>query len=192
MAVKEEYTLEEAAALIEKTIARKNSEIVKLEEAGKKIKAKKKKEDNEELVKYLKAEVISYITVLADMKDDESLVEGLDPNTIEAVECPAAFEQYMESLSDADREEELEADAVRSDYCDQIVEDMCFEIGESALTSKKMIESMLEDPYALEAIGEIIFYDDVLYNRLSEILDKKDDKKDKKSKKKDKKKSKKD
>ena len=57
------------------------------------------------------------------------------------------------------------------------------EIGATALDSKKMLKALLDDPFALEQIGEIIFYDDYLYDLLKSIAES-DGKKDKKKKKK--------
>ena len=77
----------------------------------------------------------------------------------------------------------MESESIRADYCDGIVQDMCVEIGATALGSKKMLKALLDDPFALEQIGEVIFYDDYLYDLLKSIAES-DGKKDKKKKKK--------
>ena len=169
-----EYTIDEAMEIISQAIERKKREIADLEK------------EMRELIDYLKADVTAYITVLADMKDDDSLLEGLDLDDTQAVECPVKYDQYISGLSADDLENELEADEVRAEYCDEIVESMCYDIGEAALKSKKMVKFLLDDPYALEALGELIFYDDYLYDTFRAIaLSEKDKDKKKKKKKKD-------
>ena len=60
---------------------------------------------------------------------------------------------------------------------------MCISIGKSALGSKKMLKILLDDPYALECIGELIWNDDYLYDEVvSTIQSEKSSKKKKKKK----------
>ena len=100
----------------------------------------------------------------ADMKDDDTILEGLDLDRDETVECPVGYDRYVSGLCADDLENELEADAIRAEYCEDVIEELCQNIGEKALGSKKMIKFMLDDPATLEAIGELIFYDDYLYD----------------------------
>ena len=188
--MEEEYTIDQAIAVISRAIDRKKSEIDDLEKRIKRLKREDRIAEMQELIDYLKADTTAYITVLADMTDDDSLLEGLDLDQENVVECPVKYDQYVSGLSADDLENELEADEIRAEYCDEVVEAMCYDIGEAALKSKKMVKFLLDDPYALEALGELIFYDDYLYDTFkalaSESKDKgKDGKKKKKKKKRD-------
>ncbi len=191
MTMDEDYTIEEAVTIIRKAIERKKKEVADLEKRIKRFKREDRINEMQELIDYLKADTIAYITVLADMTDDDSLLEGLDLDTENVAECPVKYDQYISGLSADDLENELEADEVRAEYCDEVVEMMCYDIGENALKSKKMVKFLLEDPYALEALGELIFYDDYLYDMYRSIASKDEAKskgkggKDKKKKKKD-------
>ena len=191
MTMDEDYTIEEAVTIIRKAIERKKKEIADLEKRIKRFKREDRINEMQELIDYLKADTIAYITVLADMTDDDSLLEGLDLDTENVAECPVKYDQYISGLSADDLENELEADEVRAEYCDEVVEMMCYDIGENALKSKKMVKFLLEDPYALEALGELIFYDDYLYDMYRSVASKDEAKskgkggKDKKKKKKD-------
>ena len=191
MTVDEDYTIEEAVTIIRKAIERKKKEVADLEKRIKRFKREDRINEMQELIDYLKADTIAYITVLADMTDDDSLLEGLDLDTENVAECPVKYDQYISGLSADDLENELEADEVRAEYCDEVVEMMCYDIGENALKSKKMVKFLLEDPYALEALGELIFYDDYLYDMYRSVASKDEAKskgkggKDKKKKKKD-------
>lgn len=191
MTMDEDYTIEEAVTIIRKAIERKKKEVADLEKRIKRFKREDRINEMQELIDYLKADTIAYITVLADMTDDDSLLEGLDLDTENVAECPVKYDQYISGLSADDLENELEADEVRAEYCDEVVEMMCYDIGENALKSKKMIKFLLEDPYALEALGELIFYDDYLYDMYRSVASKDEAKskgkggKDKKKKKKD-------
>lgn len=191
MTMDEDYTIEEAVTIIRKAIERKKKEVADLEKRIKRFKREDRINEMQELIDYLKADTIAYITVLADMTDDDSLLEGLDLDTENVAECPVKYDQYISGLSADDLENELEADEVRAEYCDEVVEMMCYDIGENALKSKKMVKFLLEDPYALEALGELIFYDDYLYDMYRSVASKDDAKskgkggKDKKKKKKD-------
>lgn len=191
MTMDEDYTIEEAVTIIRKAIERKKKEVADLEKRIKRFKREDRINEMQELIDYLKADTIAYITVLADMTDDDSLLEGLDLDTENVAECPVKYDQYISGLSADDLENELEADEVRAEYCDEVVEMMCYDIGENALKSKKMVKFLLEDPYALEALGELIFYDDYLYDTYRSVASKDEAKskgkggKDKKKKKKD-------
>ena len=191
MTMDEDYTIEEAVTIIRKAIERKKKEVADLEKRIKRFKREDRINEMQELIDYLKADTIAYITVLADMTDDDSLLEGLDLDTENVAECPVKHDQYISGLSADDLENELEADEVRAEYCDEVVEMMCYDIGENALKSKKMVKFLLEDPYALEALGELIFYDDYLYDMYRSVASKDEAKskgkggKDKKKKKKD-------
>lgn len=187
--MEEEYTIDQAIAVISRAIDRKKSEIDDLEKRIKRLKREDRIAEMQELIDYLKADTTAYITVLADMTDDDSLLEGLDLDQENVVECPVKYDQYVSGLSADDLENELEADEIRAEYCDEVVEAMCYDIGEAALKSKKMVKFLLDDPYALEALGELIFYDDYLYDTFkalaSEFKDKGKDGKKKKKKKRD-------
>ena len=191
MTMDEDYTIEEAVTIIRKAIERKKKEVADLEKRIKRFKREDRINEMQELIDYLKADTIAYITLLADMTDDDSLLEGLDLDTENVAECPVKYDQYISGLSADDLENELEADEVRAEYCDEVVEMMCYDIGENALKSKKMVKFLLEDPYALEALGELIFYDDYLYDMYRSVASKDEAKskgkggKDKKKKKKD-------
>lgn len=190
MTMDEDYTIEEAVTIIRKAIERKKKEVADLEKRIKRFKREDRINEMQELIDYLKADTTAYITVLADMTDDDSLLEGLDLDTENVAECPVKYDQYISGLSADDLENELEADEVRAEYCDEVVEMMCYDIGENALKSKKMVKFLLEDPYALEALGELIFYDDYLYDMYRSVASKDEAKskgkggKDKKKKKK--------
>ncbi|MDO5861590.1 MAG: hypothetical protein Q4Q58_02155 [Thermoplasmata archaeon] len=179
----EQYTVEEAVKVLEKTVGRKKAEIADLEKKAKRLKNADSLRHNSELTAYLKADVTAYITVIADMTDDDKLLEGLDLDA-DPVPSPEKYADYVNGLSADDLENELEAESIRADYCDAIVEDMCLSIGEGALSSKKMLKALLDDPYAMEQIGEIIFYDDYLYDLFVTLSEDKEKDKPKKKKKK--------
>ncbi len=179
----EEYTLDEAASIIEKAIDRKRKEIEGLRRRGARLRKEESVRANRELVSYLEADVTAYLTVLADMRDDDSVLEGLDLDA-DPVPVPEDYQCYIDGLSADDLENEMDAESIRADYCDAVVEEMCMSIGEDVLRSKKMVKALLEDPYALEQIGEVVFYDDYLYDLFKTLAEEKDDKKAKKKKKK--------
>lgn len=178
--MEEEYTLDQAVDVLTQTIERKRNEIAGLEKKKRRFKKESSIQPIQELIDYLNADLTAYITVVADMKEDDSMLEGLDLDNNKVVECPSMYDQYMSELSADDLDNELEADAIRADYCDAIVQELCIDIGRDALKTKKMIKTILEDPYTLEAIGELIFYDDFLYDEYQTIMAQKKAKKKKK------------
>jgi hypothetical protein len=180
-----DYTLEDAVAVLNKTVERKATEIAAFEKKMRRIKKEDRRASIQELVDYLKADRIAYISVIADMTDDDSLMEGIDTDDV-VVDCPRLYDTYLSGLAADDLENELDAEEIRADYCDEVLEIMCEGIGQEALCNKKMIKALADDPEACRIIGEYIFYDDALYGFLNEIVQKKKAKKDKKkSKKKD-------
>ena len=88
MTMDEDYTIEEAVTIIRKAIERKKKEVADLEKRIKRFKREDRINEMQELIDYLKADTIAYITVLADMTDDDSLLEGLDLDTENVAECP--------------------------------------------------------------------------------------------------------
>jgi len=186
-----EYS-EDAIKTITAVIDRKKNELVELDKKKSRVKKAEKLEGIDKLIAYINADIASYIAVLADMKDDESLLEGIDLEDLDEVDRPECYDRYMKTLGEEAAELDEKASEIRADHCDMVMETIGQEMGEKALKSGKMIKIMLDDPYMLSVIGETIFYDDKLYEEFSKLFDMEEpDKKKGKSKKKGKKKSKK-
>lgn len=137
--MEQEYTLEQAVDVLNRAVERKRSEVAALEKRRRRLRKESSIAETEALIAYLEADVTAYITVIADMTDDDSLLEGLDLDR-DTVECPTGYDRYIFGLSEEDLENELEADAIRADYCGQVIQDLCRSIGERALKSKKMVK----------------------------------------------------
>ncbi len=186
-----EYS-EDAIKTITAVIDRKKNELVELDKKKSRVRKAEKLEGIDKLIAYINADIASYIAVLADMKDDESLLEGIDLEDLAEVDRPECYDRYMKTLGEEAVELDEKASEIRADHCDMVMETIGQEMGEKALKSGKMIKIMLDDPYMLSVIGETIFYDDKLYEEFSKLFDMEEpDKKKGKSKKKGKKKSKK-
>jgi hypothetical protein len=186
-----EYS-EDAIKTITAVIDRKKNELVELDKKKSRVRKAEKLEGIDKLIAYINADIASYIAVLADMKDDESLLEGIDLEDLDEVDRPECYDRYMKTLGEEAVELDEKASEIRADHCDMVMETIGQEMGEKALKSGKMIKIMLDDPYMLSVIGETIFYDDKLYEEFSKLFDMEEpDKKKGKSKKKGKKKSKK-
>lgn len=186
-----EYS-EDAIKTITAVIDRKKNELVELNKKKSRVRNAEKLEGIDKLIAYINADIASYIAVLADMKDDESLLEGIDLEDLDEVDRPECYDRYMKTLGEEAAELDEKASEIRADHCDMVMETIGQEMGEKALKSGKMIKIMLDDPYMLSVIGETIFYDDKLYEEFSKLFDMEEpDKKKGKSKKKGKKKSKK-
>ncbi len=181
-----EYTINEAIQIITAAIDRKRREIRDLEKK-RHLKKEDRIKDVKEFIDYTKADMTTHITILANMKDDDFLLESLNPDFKNIIECPMKYDQYIDGLSSDDLENEFEANEVRAKYCDEVVEVMCCGIGETALKSKKMMNFLLNDLYAVEVFGELIFYDDHLYEIFRALTDSDGKNKDGKGKKKKKK-----
>jgi len=190
----EAYGAEDAINTISAIIDRKKTEIDSLNEKKARTRKAEKIEELDKLIAYINADLASYIAVLADMKDDESLLEGIDIEDLDETERPESYDKYLKSLGEEAEELDAKASEIRSNHCDMVMEVIGQEMGEKALKSDKMIKIMLDDPYMLSVIGETIFYDDKLYDEFAKLFDAElSDKKKSKKKggKKDKKKSKK-
>ncbi len=158
-----EYTVEEAVELIQRTIDRKRKEIAALEKKQNRLKRESSIAENQELLNYLKYGVTTYLVALSELTDDASILDGVDTDA-EPVECPVKYDKYLSGLSADDLENELEAEAIRDEVFEAASEEICIDIASKALDSKKMIKVLLEDVYALSVIGELIFYDEYLYD----------------------------
>ena len=185
----EEYTLEEAVSIIEKTIARKTSEIEALKKKAPRLKNQARIKANEALIAYMEADIAGYRTVIADMTDDPSYSEGIDLDS-DPVPTPDDYQSYIDGLGADDLENIREQIA---EGCDAIVcmarevpVMLCFADCVPVVLVARWVKGgklPLDDPFALEQIGEVIFYDDYLYDLLKSIAES-DGKKDKKKKKK--------
>ena len=92
-----EYSLQDSIDTISAVIERKKKEISDLEGKLKRYRKQEKKDAVSELIRYINADMISYITVLADMKEDDSILEGLDIDDPDEVERPDCYDRYLES-----------------------------------------------------------------------------------------------
>ncbi len=175
----QEYSMDEAIEIIGALVERKTCEIAKLEKSLKRLKKAETIEAKQALIDYLKADLNGYRSVLADMTDDPSLSEGIDMNA-DPVPMPECYQAYIDSLPIDDLENEMEAEEIRADYCDQAIVELCTVIGKKALKNKKMVKALLDDPYALNQIGEVIFSDDYLFDLFTTLAQEKEEKKKKK------------
>ncbi|MBO4569462.1 MAG: hypothetical protein J5674_05890 [Candidatus Methanomethylophilaceae archaeon] len=183
-----DYSLQDSIDTISAVVERKKNEISDLEGKLKRYRKQDKKDAVEGLIKYINADMVSYITVLADLSGDDSLLEGLDLDGIDDVERPDCYDKYLESQGSDVVEQEMKADEIRADHCSGVLEAWYEDIGLQALGSDKMIRVMMKDPYILGVIGEAIFDDDILFDKLNKCFSgskKKSKKKSKKGKKKD-------
>ena len=177
-----DYTKDEAISIINRTIDRKTGEIEAFTKKLPRLRNKERIEATKELISFLQADVDSYKLVLADMTGDPSRAEGVDPDA-EPAQTPSSYNDYIEGLDKEALDDELAAESIRADYCDAVLRDICIGIGEGALESKKMIRAMLDDPFALEQIGQVIFSDEYLHDLFKSIVAETAKKKKKKKKK---------
>jgi hypothetical protein len=174
-----DYSYEEALEVLRKTVDRKQNEIDTIEKKMRRFRKEERREAAQELVDYLRADRTAYLSVIADMTDDDTLLEGLDTEAV-VVDCPRLYDDYLSNLSADDLENELDAEEIRADYCDEVVELMCEGIGQEALGNKKMLKVLMDDPEACSIIGEYIFYNDEFYAYFTALMEKKKAKKEKK------------
>lgn len=173
------------ASIIISVIERKALEIEKLKKALRRYSNAERIAQTENLIAYLEADIISFKTLLADFTGDTSYIEGVDLDSTPVIECPSNYTKYLEGLPEEDYVLEIEADQFRTEYCEGVLDDMYREIGNAALDSKKMIRLMLEDPYSVSVIGELIYNDDYLYDSFRAFVLAKNYKKSKKKRKRD-------
>ena len=117
----DDYTMEDAISVLNSTIRRKEIEIENLRKKLKRLTKQESINAVEELIRYLQADRTAYIAVVADMTDDDSLLEGLNTDG-EPVDCPVKYDQYLNGLNADDLENELDAEEIRADYCDEVME----------------------------------------------------------------------
>lgn len=165
---------------MEKTVKRKTKEVKSL-----KLKLKTASEDEAEqindLADYLLADIESYKSVLADMQDTEFTPADCYENAAGDTECPDCYQEYLNSLSANDLENEFESDEMRCEYCEEVLDILCYDVGYEALKNKKMIKALLEDELAAIFIGDMIMQSDELFEAYEKYLGK-SEKKDKKKK----------
>ena len=140
-----EYS-EDAIKTITAVIDRKKNELVELDKKKSRVRKAEKLEGIDKLIAYINADIASYIAVLADMKDDESLLEGIDLEDLDEVDRPECYDRYMKTLGEEAAELDEKASEIRADHCDMVMETIGQEMGEKALKSGKMIKIMLDDP----------------------------------------------
>ena len=162
---------EDSARILRTVIENKMRDISDLEKAKARYRKPEKIEKTDALINYLRADMLSYLTVLADMTDDETILDGFDVDSQGDVECPDDYQDYLKSLSVEDAELESKADEIRTEYCNEILDENYQSIGISALLSPEMMEYILQDPYILGVIGDAIFNDDDLYDKFCGILE---------------------
>ena len=179
----EAYGAEESEKILRAVIEYKKNEIAGLEKAKAKYRKKERIEHADALISYIRADMVAYITVLADMTGDSSLLDGVDTDGPDEIECPEDYSDYLKTVGKEEADLEAKADGIRTDYCNRILEMNYQSIGVQALLSPEMMEYIFQDPYILSVIGDTIFNDDELYEKFCCVMEpkKKGKKKGKKS-----------
>jgi hypothetical protein len=178
----EEHSTEPAppkdgSVVIKRVIERKKREIKKLE-------SKKDHSKDTDLINFLKHDVVSYNTILADITEtdvDPAIFEE-DADLVDDYTETEWYKKYMDGLSQTALKDENTADQIRFDRLDEIMDELSYEIGYEALSNKKVIKAFLKDEVALILFGEIILQDDVLYQTFEDTVAKTREKKEKKKK----------
>ena len=89
----DDYTIEDALAVLRTVVDRKAREVEDLEKKMRRLKNEDRRAKTQELIDYLRADRTAYITVIADMTDDDSILEGLNLDTTNTVDCPALYDK---------------------------------------------------------------------------------------------------
>jgi hypothetical protein len=167
----------DGSTVIKRVIERKKRELKKLE-------SKKDPSKDTDLINYLKHDIVSYSTILADITDtdvDPAVFEE-DGELVYDFAATDWYKKYVGGLSQRALKDENTADQIRFDHLEDLMDELSYEIGYEALSSKKVIKAFLKDDVALILFGEVILQDDVLYQTFEDIITKTREKKEKKKK----------
>jgi hypothetical protein len=169
-----EEHLNNAIDTINEVVNRKIREIESLEVKG----------NEEKLINYLKLDISSYINVLNDISDTENILEKMefDEEMADEFEVSGGFQNYLDNLSSYDLKKENEADDLRNEYYEELVDNLSFEIGLDVIQNKKMLKAILKNDLAIMALGDIVMSDEGLYEMYEKNCSKIDKPKKKKKK----------
>ena len=169
-----EEHLNNAIDTINEVINRKIREIVFFEAEGSK----------ERLINYLKLDISSYINVLNDISDMGHNLEKMefDEEMADEFEVSGEFQNYLDNLSAYDLDKENEADELRKEYYEELVDNLSFEIGLDVIQNKKMLKALLKNDLTIMALGDIVLGDENLYEMYEKNCSKVDKPKKKKKK----------
>lgn len=148
----------ELIAVLEQAAERKRSEAEALRKRAKRLKNPESIATNGALIEFLDADARGYGIVAAGIAGEPiDSIEEAEPSVDEYL-----YEDYVLSLGPEDLENERDAVEIRADLIDSVLQDAWTSIGKEVLGSKKMIKSLLDDPVALELIGEVVYSDEYL------------------------------
>lgn len=154
----DQRTAEELIAVLEQASERKISEADALRKKANRLKNPERIAMNGDLIEFLEADARGYGIVAAGLAGEPvSSVEDAEPPVDEEL-----YEEYILSLGPEDLENERDAVEIRAELIDSVLQDTCTAIGRDVLGSKKMIKALLDDPVALELIGEVVYSDEYL------------------------------
>jgi hypothetical protein len=172
----EDQYLENAIKTMRAVIGRKIAEVEELTSNN----------GDADLINYLNQDISSYITVLNGITGEDEGLEKPEFDEAQANEYDLTgdFTKYLDELSPNDLESEYEADDIRCEYFEELMDLLSFEVGIDILGSKKIIKALAKNDTAVMAIGEIIINNDELYELYEKISSEetKNKKKKKKSK----------
>ncbi len=154
----DQRTAEELITVLEQAAERKFAEAQTLRSKAGRLKNPDRIAMNSDLIGFLEADARGYGIVAASLA-------GEPIGSLEEAEPPVdedLYEQYVLSLSPEDLENEEDAVVIRADLIDSVLQDTCTAIGRDVLGSKKMLKALLDDPVALELIGEVVYSDEYL------------------------------
>lgn len=154
----DQRTAGELIAVLEQAAERKTSEADALRKKAKRLKNPDRIAMTGDLIEFLEADSRGYRIVAAGLAGEPiDSVEDAEPPVDEDL-----YEEYVLSLDPEDLENERDAVEIRADLIDSVLQDTCTAIGKDVLGSKKMIKALLDDPVALEFIGEVVYSDEYL------------------------------
>jgi hypothetical protein len=111
-----------------------------------------------EMTEFLQKDIAGYKTIIEDLKDDTKDLTGnlWDIASLPENSAELYNDYYLPKLSDQDREDEIAAMDLKSEYAVDLAKMHITQIGRVALTDPMVIDLMIANPDVSAAIGNII------------------------------------
>lgn len=152
--------------VLQSAVDRKMVELEEMKGNLSRARSEVNKKKYEDLISFLQSDIVGYRTVISDLMDVECDISDLDydPDAIPNYDSSEIYEVYLKDLNEDDLDMERLADAIRSDYFDDVLDDVFYSVGMKILSSEELLDAVADCDSVLIELGRAAVMEDTLYD----------------------------
>ncbi|HKM13621.1 MAG TPA: hypothetical protein VJY42_01705 [Candidatus Methanomethylophilaceae archaeon] len=152
--------------VLQSAVDRKMVEIEEMKGNLSRARSEANKNKYGDMINFLQSDIVGYRTVISDLMDTECDISDLDydPDEVPNYDTSEIYEIYLKDLSEEDRDMEQLADAIRSDYFDDVLDDVFYSVGMKILSNGELLDAIADCDSVLIELGRAAVMEDTLYD----------------------------